>query len=51
MGEAIGALLSDPNRRTEMGERARRAHLSVNNYERQFAPVISRFDSWRGAGR
>ena len=41
MGDAIGALLSNPNRRAEMGERARRAHLSVNNYEAQFAPVVS----------
>jgi glycosyltransferase involved in cell wall biosynthesis len=46
MGDAIRALLSDANRRAEMGQRARRAHLSVNNYEVQFAPVMSRIESW-----
>lgn len=50
IGDAVGALLTNRKRRAEMGERARRAHLSVNNYETQFAPVVSQLDSWRGVG-
>ena len=50
IGDAIGLLLSDAHRRKEMGQRARRAHLSVNNYEVQFAPVVSRLESWRRVG-
>lgn len=49
IGDAIGALLSDATRRTDIGRRARLAHLSVNNYEAQFAPVLSELESWRGA--
>jgi len=49
MGDAIAALLSDPDRRARMGDLARMAHLSLNNYEAQFAPVVSRLDSWRRA--
>lgn len=48
MGNAIGGLLSNATRNAAMGERARLAHLSTNNYERQFSPVLEQLESWLG---
>lgn len=48
VGDAVGALLSDTNRRAEMGQRARLAHLTINNYERQFLPALEQLESWLG---
>lgn len=48
IGRTVESLLSNREGAADMGRRARVAHLSVNNYERQFAPVLEQFRSWLG---
>ena len=46
IGVAVSSLLANPDRSAAMGERARAEHVRENNYEAQFAPVMSKVDSW-----
>jgi glycosyltransferase involved in cell wall biosynthesis len=46
IGSAICELLLRPTIATEIGKRARTTHLNSYNYERQFAPVVERLESW-----
>jgi hypothetical protein len=46
IGSAVARILANPEAASEMGRRARAAHLSINNYEKQFEPVVSQFNSW-----
>jgi glycosyltransferase involved in cell wall biosynthesis len=48
--EAVKAILRDEQLRSEMGRKARRAHLAKYNYEDQFAPVLEQIVRWCGRG-
>jgi glycosyltransferase involved in cell wall biosynthesis len=45
IGEAIGSLLNDRDRRTGMGRTARALHLEKYHYEAEFAPVMDEIRS------
>jgi glycosyltransferase involved in cell wall biosynthesis len=46
IGAAVSSLLAHPARSAAMGERARAEHIRENNYQTQFAPVMSKVESW-----
>ncbi len=46
--EAVTAILRDEQLRSEMAQKARRAHLVKYNYEDQFAPVLKQIVRWCG---
>lgn len=49
IGKSIAYLLLNPPVAAEMSVRARRSHLTLYNYEAQFAPVVQRIEEWLSA--
>ncbi|MEQ8744312.1 glycosyltransferase [Parasphingorhabdus sp.] len=45
IGQAIARLLADPSAAAAMGARARQVHLDRFCYEKEFEPVLQRFDA------